>query len=145
MINIRQIDKLTESFYECVSFNEEHYPKFDELQALFYGAGKLINNNYDPPLDFTVQSYIQAVMHQIEEGNATFYAQQEIGDTTEVFGNIAQRISVFEYSFTAETTQPWKRGVNYIQYIFAGEKWQIVSMVWNDEQPGLPIPKTYLL
>lgn len=145
MVNIQEIDKLTEQFYDCISFNEEHYPKFDHLQELFYGAGKLINNNYDKPLDFTVQSYVQALMHRIEEGDATFYAQQEISDNTEVFGNTAQRISVYEYSFTAETEQPWKRGVNFVQFIFTEGKWMIVSMVWTDEKEGLIIPETYLL
>ena len=144
-MNIQEIDKLTEKFYACISFSQEHYPMFDQLQELFYGAGKLINNNYDKPLDFTVQSYVQAMMHQIEDGNAIFFSQQEISDNTEVFGNTAQRISVYEYSFTAETEQPWKRGVNYIQYIFTENRWQIVSMVWTDEREGLSIPETYLL
>lgn len=145
MVNIQEIDHLTERFYSCISFNQEHYPSFDELQDLFYGAGKLINNNFDKPLDFTVQSYIQAMMRQIEEGNATFFAQQEISDNTEVFGNIAQRISVYEYSFAAETTQPWKKGVSYVQFIFTENKWQILSVIWNDEKEGLFIPETYLL
>lgn len=144
-MNIQEIDRLTRQFYDCVSFNEEHYPGIDKLPELFFGAGKLINNNYDKPMDFTVQSYMQAVMRQIEEGNASFYAQQEVSDNTEVFGSIAQRISVYEYSFTAETTQPWKRGVNYIQYIFYEGRWQIVSMIWNDEKEELAIPETYLL
>lgn len=145
MINIQHIDHLTENFYECICFNPEHYPKFDQLQELFYGAGKLINTNFDTPLDFTVQSYAQAMMHQIDEGNAEFYVQQEISDTTEVFGKIAQRISVYEYAFAVDTPQPWKRGVNYIQYIFTGGKWLITSMIWGDEKEGAEIPKTYLL
>jgi len=140
-----EIDKLTQQFYECICFNPEHYPKYDELQELFYGDGKLINGNFYQPLEFTVQSYIQALMHQINDGNATFYSQQEISDVTEVFGKMAQRTSVYEYSYTVETTQPWKRGVNYIQYIFVGGKWKIVSMLWNDEKEELMIPDSYLM
>jgi len=146
MINVQQLDHLTESFYECTSFNTEHYPQFDQLQELFYGDGKLMNCNYDEPMDFTVQSYVQAIMRQIEEGNASFYAQQEVSDITEVFGKTAQRISVYEYSFTAENTQPWKRGVNYIQYVLTDEGWKIISMIWSDEKEGVAeIPPTYLL
>ncbi|WP_374164236.1 hypothetical protein [Arcticibacter sp. MXS-1] len=145
MINIQEIDKLTEQFYAAISFNQEHYPQFDHLQELFYGAGKLINNNYDQPIDFTVQSYAQAVMKQIEDGSSSFYSQQEISDNTEVFGNTAQRVSVYEYSFSAETSQPWTRGVNFIQYIYTEGQWRIVSMVWTDEKDDLVIPETYLL
>ena len=145
MINIQEVDHLTEKFYECICFNTEHYPKFDQLQELFFGAGKLINTNFDIPLDFTVQSYAQAMMHQIEEGNSAFYFQQEISDTTEIFGKMAQRISVYEYSFAVDTPQPWKRGVNFIQYIFTDSKWLINSMIWADEKEGSTIPETYLL
>ena len=144
-MTIPEIDQLTQQFYECICFNPEHYPKFDQLQELFYGDGKLINGNYDQPLEFTVQSYIQAIMHQIDDGNAVFYSQQEISDVTEVFGKTAQRISVYEYSSDPENVQPWKRGVNYIQFIFIDGNWKIVSMLWNDEKEELLIPEAYLV
>ncbi len=145
MINIQEIDHLTEKFYNCICFNAEHYPKFDELQELFYDGGKLINNNFEQPIDFTVQSYVQAIMHQIDEGNVTFYSQQEISDKTEIFGSIAQRISVYEYASAAAAPQPWKRGINYIQYIFHNGKWLITAMIWSDEKEPIKIPETYLL
>jgi hypothetical protein len=143
-MTIPEIDSLTRKFYECVCFNPEHYPKYDQLQELFYGDGKLMNSNFDQPLEFTVQSYIQAIMHQIDDGNARFFSQQEISDVTEVFGKTAQRISVYEYTFEAETTQSWKRGVNYMQFILIDGQWKIVSMLWNDEKEELRIPEAYL-
>jgi hypothetical protein len=141
----QEIDHLTKRFYESICFNSERFPNIDLLPALFYGDGKLINGNYENPLEFTLSSYVQAMMHQIQEGNASFFSQQEIADTTEVFGNTAQRISVYEYSFSAEKNVPWKRGINYIQYIFSDGAWKIVSMLWNDEKETLRIPEEYLL
>jgi hypothetical protein len=145
LLNTQAIDHLTEKFYQCVSFDNERYPNFDTLEELFYGAGKLINNNFDNPVDFTVQSFSHAVMQQIESGNVDFFAQQEIGDITEFFGRIAHRISVYEYSNVKSVKQKWKRGVNYIQYIFTGGKWLITSMVWNDEKENLKVPRSYML
>jgi hypothetical protein len=141
---LQEIDHLTERFYESVSFNTEHFPNFDLLQELFYGSGKLINNNFDQPVDFTVQTFAHAIMAQIEAGNASYFAQQEIADKTEIFGNMATRISVFEYSFVKDTPN-WKRGVNYIQYICIGSKWLIISMIWTYEKDGLGIPEKYLI
>lgn len=140
-----EIDKLTQQFYECICFTPERFPKYDELQELFYGDGKLIDGNFYQPMEFTVQSYVQALMHQIADGNATFYSLQEISDVTEVFGKMAQRTSVYEYTYTVEPVHPWKRGVNYIQYIFVDGKWKIVSMLWNDEKEELMIPESYLV
>lgn len=143
-MTLQDIDHLTERFYESVSFNAEHFPNFDLLQELFYGSGKLINNNFDQPVDFTVQTFAHAIMAQIEAGNAAYFVQQEIADKTEIFANMAQRISVFEYSFVKDTPN-WKRGVNYIQYIYIGGKWLIISMIWTYEKEGLVIPEKYLI
>ncbi len=140
-----QIDHLTQKFYESICFSQEKYPNIDQLQELFYGDGKLVNGNFDNPLEFTVQSYIQAIMHQIEEGNAEFYSIQEIADVTEVFGNTAHRVSVYEHASISNAPQPWKRGVNYIQFIFSDGAWKIISMLWNDEKEGLKIPEEYFV
>jgi hypothetical protein len=145
LINTQAIDHLTEEFYKCVSFDLEHFPNTDRLQELFYGSARLIDNRFDKPADLTAHSFSQSLMQQISIGNVTYFAQQEIGDITEIFGTMAQRISVYEYSNKENNTGPWKRGVNYIQYIFIDGKWLITSMIWTDEKEGLKIPEIYLL
>lgn len=139
----QEIDHLTERFYESVCFSAEHYPNIDQLQELFYGSGILINNNSEQPIEFTVQSYAHAMMAQIESGDAVYYVQQEISDNTEIFGNMAQRISVFEYSFVKDTPN-WERGVSFIQYICVNNEWRIISIIWTYEKDGLAIPGKYL-
>ncbi|HEY1007412.1 MAG TPA: hypothetical protein VGD92_09525, partial [Sphingobacteriaceae bacterium] len=94
LINTQAIDHLTEEFYKCVSFDLEHFPNIDRLQELFFGSARLIDNRYDVPADLTPHSYSQSIMQQINSGNVTYFAQQEIGDITEFFGTMAQRISV---------------------------------------------------
>lgn len=135
-MTIPEIDHLTEAFYKSISFGPEHFPNFDKLEELFYGDGKLINNNFDKPVEFTVQSFSQAMMSQIEAGNAVFFSQLEIADRTEVFGKMAQRTSVYEFSASQNSNTPWSKGINYIQYIFADGRWQIISMIWADETVG---------
>lgn len=144
-MTIQEIDHLTERFYQSISFNAEHYPNFDMLEELFFGDGKLINNNFEKPVDFTVQSFAQAMMKQIEGGDITHFAQQEIADQTELFGKIAQRISVYEYNFSNNASKSWPRGVNYIQYIYTDGRWLISSMAWSDETEQFKIPEGYLV
>lgn len=140
----QEIDHLTERFYQSVCFSTEHYPNIDQLQELFFGSGKLINNNLDHPVDFTVQTFAHTMMAQIETGDANYFVQQEIADKTEIFGDMAQRISVFEYSFIKDTRN-WKRGVSYIQYICINGKWLIISVIWTFEKEGLLIPEKYMV
>ncbi|WP_026898421.1 hypothetical protein [Daejeonella oryzae] len=143
-MTIQEIDHLTERFYQSISFNTEHFPNLDQLKELFFGDGKLINANFDQVLDFTVQTFSHSLMAQIESGNATHFTQQEISDQTEIFGIIAQRISVYEYTSSAISNGKWKQGVNYIQYLNVHGKWLITSMIWKDESPDLSIPESYL-
>ena len=143
-MNLQDIDHLTERFYQGVSFNTEHFPNFDLVQELFFGSGNLINNSSNPPVEFTVQTFAHSIMSQIETGDASYFVQQEIADKTEIFGNMAQRISVFEYSFVKDTPN-WQRGVNYIQYICTDSKWLIISMIWTFEKESLLIPDKYLV
>ena len=103
-----------------------------------------MNNNFDLPVEFTAQSYTQALVKQIEDGNVTFHSQMEISDITEVYGKMARRISVFEYTSTPSNSQPWKRGLNYIQYLYVDGKWLINSMIWSDERENCKIPEDYL-
>ncbi len=144
MLNIQMIDKLAKDFYRCISFHQEHFPQFDQLEELFHGTGKLINNNYDQPIHFTVQSYSQAIMNQIEKDADLYLFQKEVSATTEVFGKNAQRISVYEYLDSEDNELP-KRGVNFMQFINDGKNWKIVSMIWNDESQAEPVPEAYLL
>ncbi len=141
---IQEIDHLTEKYYQSISFNTEHLPNLDRLQELFFGSGKLINTNFDQVLDFTLQTFLHTLMSQIESGNSTHYTQQEISDKTEIFGNVAQRLSVYEYTSSAFPVPKWKQGVNFIQFVNISGKWLITSMIWKDETPDLPIPASFL-
>lgn len=143
-VQIQQIDHLTEHFYLYKGFDAEHYFNTDALQELFFGDGHLVDASYEQPLEFTLSSFLQAINKQIEEGNASFFVQQEIGDTTHIYGNTAQRLSVYEYSNTKDASVKWKRGVNLIQYIFLDKRWLISAMIWQDESKDFPIPKEYL-
>lgn len=141
---IQQIDHLTEHFYLHKGFDAEHFPNLDALQGLFFGEGHLIDHSFAQTMEYTLSSFIQALMKQIDLGNADFFVQQEIADRTQVFGAMAQRMSVYEFSTTKDATIPWKKGICIIQFIFKGDKWLISSMIWRDEGKEFKIPEELL-
>lgn len=141
---IQQIDHITEHFYLYKGFDAEHFPNMDALSELFFGEGHLVDHSFAETMEFSLNSFIQALMKQIESGNADYFVQQEIADRTQVFGNMAQRMSVYEFSNTKDAAVKWKRGVNMIQFIFKDEKWLITAMIWQDENENFAIPAEYL-
>ncbi len=138
------IDFLTADFYEAISFTNGETPDFAPLKMLFFGDGILINNSFIKPIVFTAESFVQALESQIAEGNIQQFLQREIHSKTEIFGKIAQRVSVYEYNFADHEMERLPLGINYIQCVQIEGSWRITSMVWSDETESHIIPAEYL-
>lgn len=144
MMNVRAIDYITEDFYESLSFQDGEMPDLDSVKILFYDEGVLINNSFAKPIMFTAETFTQALETQLADGKLKQFMQRELYSKTEVFGKIAQRVSVYEYSFADYQSTNLPRGINYIQFIQVDDNWQITSMAWADENENHQIPAEYL-
>lgn len=141
---IQQLDHITEHLYQYKGFDMEHFPNLDALRELFFGEGHLVDHSFAQTMEFTLSSFVQALMKQIDAGNATFFVQQEIADRTQVFGTMAHRMSVYEYSNTKDAAVKWKKGISLIQFIQLEGKWLISSIIWRDESKDFSIPEEFL-
>jgi hypothetical protein len=139
-MNTRAIDYVTEDFYESLSFMDGELPDLDTVKGLFYADGLLINNSFGKPVMFTIESFIESLQVQMEEGKLLQFMQRELYSKTEIFGRVAQRVSVYEYSFSYYETESLPRGINYIQFVQEDDNWRISSMAWNDESENNKIP-----
>lgn len=59
------------------------------------------------------------------------------------FGSIAQVMSTYEAATTPDG-EPFVRGINSIQLTWDGERWWIVSWIYDEERPDNPIPAEFL-
>ena len=139
-----EIDDLARDFYKAISFRNEHAPDVSQVQILFYGDGILVNNSFQHPIGFTVESFVAALESDIAEGNMAQFIMHEIYSRTELFGKIAQRISVYEYNLGEETSGRLPRDVNFIEFVQHDGNWRILSMAWCDENEDNLIPKDYM-
>lgn len=67
-----------------------------------------------------------------------FY-EKEIHRVVQRFGNIAHVMSTYASSKTPDG-EFFDRGINSIQLTWDGERWWIVSWIYDQERPGNPIP-----
>jgi hypothetical protein len=66
----------------------------------------------------------------------------EIDRRIHEFGNIAHVWSIYEARTAPGDSAPERRGINSIQlYRGEGGRWQIVSMIWDNERPGLSVDR----
>jgi hypothetical protein len=140
-MNTRQIDYITEDFYESLSFMDGELPVLDAVRELFYEDGLMINMSFGKPITYSIDSFVRGLENQINEGELTQFMQRELYSKTKVFGRIAQRTSVYEYSFAYHETENIPKGVNYIQFIQVDDLWRISSMIWSDEGANFKVPK----
>ena len=74
------------------------------------------------------------------------FTEDEIGRTTETFGNITHTFSSYA-SYREDQGDPdtaFSRGINSVQLLNDDERWWIVSVFWDSERPDNPIPSRYI-
>ena len=137
------LDLLTADLYAAISFRPGGAPALEELKSLFLLPGILINNNGDAPVVWDVAGFMETYRQQIAAGAVRSFMEEEITDRTELFGAIAHRFSTYQARFRGEPAEAVIQGINSIQFIKTGGAWRVVSIVWNDEAEGRPIPEEY--
>jgi hypothetical protein len=114
------------------------------FQALFIDGGRLI------PTRMTPQGAAMTVMTPEEYGKragANFdkqpFYEAEISRRIETYGNIVHVFSTYE-SRRAPGEKPFARGINSIQLAKQGNEWKVVTVLWDAEREGNPLPEKYL-
>ena len=93
-------------------------------------------------------AHIMSLEAFIERGsrNASgegFY-ETEIARRSDAFGSIVHVFSTYEARHRPDDAVPFRRGINSIQLLKDGNRYWVVSVYWDTEREGTPIPPTYL-
>jgi len=86
---------------------------------------------------FDVEGFIASRTPFLAQGD--FY-EVEVSRRVDRFGNIAQAWSQYEGRRSPEG-EPFMRGVNSIQLFYDGDRWWLVSVLWENERPGNSLPE----
>ena len=138
-----ELDRLTNEFFRAVSFEPGATPPFDNIYELFIEAGLLIKNTASTPEVSTVSEFIEPRQASVRSGELTRFNEAELTESTEIFGNVAHRFNSYAKSGTLKGVPFAARGMISTQFILTPAGWKISSMAWDDERPGLSIPKDY--
>ena len=92
------------------------------------------------PVVFTVDQFIERA--SANTAKAGFY-EAEVSRRMESFGSIAHVFSTYE-SRHAPGDKPFSRGINSFQLAREGDSWKVVTILWDTEREGSPLPDKYL-
>lgn len=138
-----EFERLVRAFFQSVSFSAGDKPRYAQLHELFIPEGKLIKNSLASPEISSIEQFIEPRQKLVDAGDLTSFEEVECAAITEVFGNIAHRLTTYEKRGTLHGEVFEGRGVISTQFIRTPAGWRISSMAWDDERPGLTIPVRY--
>jgi hypothetical protein len=134
---------LIDEFFGAVSFEIGQRPAYARISGLFIDGGKLIRNSSEVPEISSVDEFIASREKLFDSGALTSFEEIETAETTEIFGNIAHRLSTYQKRGTMQGETIEGRGVISTQFVRTPSGWKMSSMAWDDERPGLAIPALY--
>jgi hypothetical protein len=133
---LADINETVKNLYRAISIKKGEMPDWEKFRSLFFPGAQLISNTGEKPLVWSVEEFIAYYRERIKDKTVEEFYEGEIAQKTEIFGKIAHRFSTYE-------AKPYKRGINSIQLLQTENKWLVTSLIWNDEQADLSIPKKY--
>ena len=138
------IDSVIKAVYEVISGPAGAPRDWARFKALFADGARLIPVRTTPqgtaPVVMTPDEYAQRAIPNFEKN--AFY-ESELSRRLETFGNIAHIFSTYE-SRRAPGEKPFARGINSFQLVKVGDTWKMMTILWDSERPGNPLPDKYL-
>jgi hypothetical protein len=138
-----ELDRLVSEFFRAVSFEQGETPPFDNIYGLFIEAGVLVKNTAATPEICTIRQFIEPRLALVLSGELMRFNETELCETTQIFGNVAHRLSSYAKSGTSKGVPFAARGMISTQFIRTPAGWKMSAMAWDDERPGVSIPKEY--
>jgi hypothetical protein len=144
--DVRSMEAIVAALYDVISGPAGQKRDWDRFRSLFAPGARLIPARPLPTggaeaVVLTPDDYVQRAAPRLEKDG---FFEREVAAKTEAFGNIAHRFSTYESRHAAGDAQPFARGINSIQLLKDGDRWWVVTIFWDSERAGNPIPKEYL-
>jgi hypothetical protein len=144
--DVASVDAILAALYDVISGPPAEARDWDRMRTLFLPGARLIptgprREGGNGARVWTVEEYIKRAGPQLMQNG---FWETEIARTTERFGAVAHAFSTYESRIETPDSDPVMRGINSIQLFDDGSRWWIVSVLWDNERAGQPIPERYL-
>lgn len=133
--------ELTRALYEVVSAPPQER-NWDGIRHYYHPEARLVRTGLNPDGTpfvsvFTLNAYIENVGKMLD---GVRFSEVEVSQESVVFGNVARLTSVYEYTRQSAKETVRGRGVNFFTLVHDAGQWRVMSIVWDNERPGLTLP-----
>jgi len=144
--DVASTNAIITAVYDVISGDAGEVRNWDRWHSLFADGATL--SAVAQLQDGTTRRVVMTPETWIERSGAIItrdgFVEAEIGRTTEQFGLISHAFSTYESYRSRSDTEPFQRGINSFQLMNDGNRWWVVSIFWQAEGPGFPIPDQYI-
>lgn len=146
--DVESIPAILDALYSVISGDAGQARDWDRLRPLYYPGARLIPTGLRASGVSETSPHVMGVEEWIAAA-AEFFAttpfyERELSRKIDTFGNIAHVWSTYGSYSTAESTEPFSRGINSIQLVHHDGRWWVMTIFWDSETPENPIPSKYL-
>lgn len=147
--DVESIDAIMAAVYDVISGDAGVARDWDRMRSLFIPEARLIPTGRRPDGGhgyrvWSPEEYIELAGPQLE---ANGFFEDEAYRVTERWADIAHVFSTYNSYRTAadmEAGTTFQRGINTFQLMFDGDRWWVVTIMWEAESPDRPISAEYL-
>jgi hypothetical protein len=142
--DVASVDAIVSAYYDTISGGKGETRDWGRFLSLFSPDARFITvramDGQIIPFTLKPQQFVQANASYFESGG---YFEKDVNRVVERYGSVAHVFSTYETRRSLEEP-PYSRGINSMQLLNAGERWWIVTIMWDYERSDNPIPEQYL-
>ncbi len=144
--DVHSVDAILAALYDVISGPAGQPRDWDRFRSLFVPDARLIpvrhakSGDGADVLPLTPDRYIELSSHALSQG----FFERGIHNTINSFGDIVDVFSTYESRHAKNDAKPFVRGVNSIQLLKDGDRYWVVTILWDDERSGAQLPAKYL-
>jgi hypothetical protein len=147
--DVQSIEGMMTALYDVISGPAGQPRDWDRMRSLFLDGARMIPTNraiHDgtgghPPDVMDVDTFIRTTAPILETMG---FEERQVTMRVERFGCVAHVWSTYESRHALDDPEPFTRGINSIQLYHDGARWWTVTIFWDSEREGNPIPPEYL-
>jgi hypothetical protein len=135
------IDALTTELFRIFSPSPGETVSLQGLHDLFIPQGIVVRTCGPNAEVFSISEFIAPREQMLNDGTLVDLCEHEEWETTEIFGNVAQRFLAYRKTGVLHGKGFDTRGMQTIQFVRKDGEWKMSAMAWDDERNGLVIPE----
>ncbi len=142
--DVKSVEALVAALYDVIS-GPTGVRDWTRFRTLCIPQVRFIRNsaNAQGVIDRAVMSLEDFQRAATQNFNQESFYERGVHNTIEQYGTIAQVFSTYESSHDKDG-KAFERGINSMQFVHDGRRWWTVTILWDKEGPGHPIPQKYL-